>query len=117
MRPYPCLEVRAPVDLPRGKVFTALVEGPSMVPTLRHGDGVLVVRTARVRPGDVVVARFPGLPVLVVKRAVRMAGQGWWVRGDNEFATDDSRRYGAAQVVGRVVLRWWPRPGWVRRRP
>jgi phage repressor protein C with HTH and peptisase S24 domain len=100
-----------------GKMFTALVQGPSMVPTLRHGDAILVLRTARVLPGDVVVARFAGEPALVVKRAVRAQGAGWWVEGDNHLVRDDSRRYGDAEVVGRAVLRWWPRPRWLRRAP
>jgi nickel-type superoxide dismutase maturation protease len=99
-----------------GKVFTALVQGPSMSPTLRHGDAILVVRTSRVRPGDVVVARFADVPGLVVKRAVRVDGAGWWVEGDNQAVRDDSRRYGPARIVGRVLLRWWPRLGWLRRR-
>ncbi|MEH0843860.1 S24/S26 family peptidase [Micromonospora sp. CPCC 205711] len=89
------------------------VIGPSMSPTLRHGDALLVRPGGRaVRPGDVVVAVFrtrPGL--LVVKRAVRPQDGGWWVRGDNELITDDSRAYGVADVLGRVVARYWPRPG------
>jgi nickel-type superoxide dismutase maturation protease len=92
--------------------FTALVHGPSMAPTLRHGDAILVRRTARVRPGDVVVARFRSRPgLLVVKRAVRPEAGGWWLVGDNPFAGDDSRVYGVADPLGRVVLRCWPRPG------
>lgn len=80
-----------------------------MQPTLRPGDCLLVRRGARVRAGDVVVARFAARPgLLVVKRAVRPHGDGWWVQGDNPDVTDDSRRYGAAEVLGRVVLRWWP---------
>lgn len=79
-----------------------------MIPTLRHGDAILVLRTTRVRAGDVVVARFADVPALVVKRAVRPAGTGWWVEGDNELVRDDSRRYGSAEVIGRVLLRWWP---------
>lgn len=100
-------------------MFTALVRGPSMVPTLRHGDALLVREGGRaVRPGDVVVARFAARPDrLVVKRAVRPEGGGWWVRSDNPLVTDDSRAFGPAEVVGRVVCRWWPRPGLVRRRP
>jgi phage repressor protein C with HTH and peptisase S24 domain len=94
-------------------LFAVLVRGPSMVPTLRDGDALLVRRGGRaVRPGDVVVATFrvrPGL--LVVKRAVRARDGGWEVRGDNSLVTDDSRAYGVADVVGRVVLRYWPRPG------
>jgi len=86
-----------------------LVAGPSMVPTLRSGDAVLVRRRARVRSGDVVLGRFRGSPErLVVKRAVRPYDGGWWVQGDNPYGTDDSRRYGAVDVEGRVVWRYWP---------
>jgi phage repressor protein C with HTH and peptisase S24 domain len=82
-----------------------------MAPALRHGDAVLVRRGGRpVRPGDIVVVRFRSRPeLLAIKRAVRPEDGGWWVRGDNEFVTDDSRAYGVADVLGRVVLRWWPR--------
>jgi phage repressor protein C with HTH and peptisase S24 domain len=82
-----------------------------MTPALRHGDAVLVRRGGRaVRPGDIVVVRFRSRPgLLAIKRAVRAEDGGWWVRGDNEFVTDDSRAYGVADVVGRVVLRWWPK--------
>lgn len=85
-----------------------LVHGPSMSPTLRHGDALLVRRRARVRPGDVVVVRFPGVPGLFVKRAVRRVDAGWWVRGDNRLGSTDSDSYGTAEVVGRVILRYWP---------
>ncbi|WP_425558371.1 S24 family peptidase [Cryptosporangium japonicum] len=80
-----------------------------MVPTLRHDDHVVVHRTRRIRPGDVVVGSFPARPdLLVVKRAVRREGGGWWLVSDNEAVTDDSRRYGPAEVYGRVVVRCWP---------
>jgi phage repressor protein C with HTH and peptisase S24 domain len=95
------------------QLFTALVRGPSMVPVLRDGDAILVRRGAGIRPGHVVVARFPGLPGLVVKRAVRPVDGGWWVEGDNVAVADDSRRYGPAIVEGRALLRWWPRPTWL----
>jgi phage repressor protein C with HTH and peptisase S24 domain len=97
-------------------LFAALVQGPSMAPTLRHGDAVMVRLGGRpIRPGDVVVARFLTRPdLLVVKRAVRREPDGWWVVGDNEFVTDDSRVYGAAEIVGRVVLRYWPNPGLIK---
>jgi phage repressor protein C with HTH and peptisase S24 domain len=97
--------------------FTALVHGPSMAPTVRHGDRVLVrggaggAAARHVRAGDVVVARFRSRPdLLVVKRVVRRQGDGWWLAGDNPYGTDDSQAYGVADVFGRVLLRWWPRP-------
>ena len=93
----------------------ARVTGPSMVPTVRHGDRLLVRRLrdpGSVRPGDVVLARFPARPeLLVVKRVSRGVAGGHWVEGDNPLVTDDSRAFGAAVVVGRVVGRLWPRPG------
>jgi nickel-type superoxide dismutase maturation protease len=92
-------------------VFAVLVQGPSMAPTLRAGDALLVRRGARVRAGDVVVARFRSRPdLLVVKRAIREQDGGWWLRGDNDLVTDDSRAYGVADVIGRVLWRYFPRP-------
>jgi signal peptidase I len=94
---------------------TARVTGPSMVPTVRSGD-LLLVRRVRpsdvVRPGDVVLARFLSRPeLLVVKRVLRAVPGGHWVEGDNALVTDDSRAFGTAVVVGRAVARLWPRPG------
>lgn len=90
---------------------TVLVQGSSMLPTLRPGDCLVVRPGARTRPGDVVVARFPVRPdLLVVKRAVRPVDGLWWVESDNPAVTDDSRRYGPAEVLSRVVLRYWPLP-------
>jgi nickel-type superoxide dismutase maturation protease len=93
----------------------ARVTGPSMSPTVRSGDRLLVRRVTdrgSVRPGDVVLARFPARPdLLVVKRVRRPVDGGHWVEGDNPFVTDDSRSFGVAVVVGRVVTRLWPRPG------
>ena len=91
-----------------------------MSPTVRHGDRLLVrrVRPADVRPGDVVLARFPARPeLLVVKRVRRAVPGGHWGEGDNPFVTDDSRVFGTAVVVGRVVARVLPRPGRLRPPP
>ncbi len=99
----------------------ARVVGPSMSPTVRSGDRLLVRRLrspGRVRAGDVVLARFPArLDLLVVKRVRGAVASGHWVEGDNPFVTDDSRAYGPAVVVGRAVGRLWPRPGRLRPPP
>ena len=99
----------------------ARVAGPSMTPTVRSGDRLLVRRSGpgdRVGDGDVVLARFPARPgLMVVKRVRRVAPGGHWVEGDNPFVTDDSRAFGPAVVVGRVVARLWPRPGRLAGRP
>ncbi|XVU24596.1 S24 family peptidase [Actinoplanes sp. CA-054009] len=87
-----------------------------MVPTLRSGDALIVSRgSRRIRPGHIVVARFRSRPdLLVVKRAVRAQDGGWWIEGDNVLVEDDSRAYGVADVIGRAVIRYYPRPGRLR---
>jgi nickel-type superoxide dismutase maturation protease len=80
-----------------------------MVPTLRPGDRMVLWYGARVRPGDVVVVRHPFQhDLLIVKRAAERRGEGWWVLGDNPYAPNDSREFGAVPdglVVARAVLR------------
>ncbi|MCH0563997.1 MULTISPECIES: nickel-type superoxide dismutase maturation protease [unclassified Streptomyces] len=98
----------------------AEVTGPSMVPTLHHGDRLLVQYGARIRPGDVIVLRHPfQQDLLVVKRAVELRESGWWVLGDNGYAGGDSTDYGAVPeelVLGRVRFRYRP-PRPARRSP
>ena len=100
----------------------ALVRGPSMLPTLRPGDRVLVRYGARPRPGRVVVARYAD-GVVAVKRAVERRTHGWWLLGD---ATEDlapgavdSRVWGEIpddDVLAVVLARLWPRPAVLRAR-
>ncbi|MFK4143846.1 nickel-type superoxide dismutase maturation protease [Streptomyces sp. NPDC004065] len=98
----------------------AEVHGPSMVPTLHHGDRLLVQYGARVRPGDVVVLRHPfQQDLLVVKRAAERREGGWWVLGDNAYAGGDSTDYGTVPeelVLGKVWFRYRPRTS-ARRSP
>ena len=87
------------------------VRGPSMAPTLKDGDVVLARRGARATPGDVVVVTWAARPgQLSIKRAVRPDGDGWFVVGDNDLASTDSRELGAAVVHGVIRWRVWPRP-------
>ena len=94
----------------------AVVEGDSMEPTLSHGDRLLCRRVggSAVRPGQVIVVERPDRPGLVlVKRAVRREGAGWWVEGDNAGRSDDSRLFGPVPddlVLSRVIGRLAPRP-------
>ncbi|MFD6534131.1 nickel-type superoxide dismutase maturation protease [Streptomyces sp. NPDC060184] len=88
------------------------VTGPSMVPTLYHGDRLLVRYGAPVRPGDVVILRHPfQQDLLVVKRATERRPGGWWVLADNTFAGGDSTVYGTVPedlVLARAQLRFRP---------
>ncbi|WP_406202992.1 nickel-type superoxide dismutase maturation protease [Kitasatospora sp. NBC_01560] len=104
---------------PGGGALFGLIDvaGPSMVPTLREGDQLLVRYGARIRPGAVVVFRHPfQQDLLVVKRAAERRPKGWWLLSDNRPVDSDSRSYGAVPdelVLGRVLLRLRPRPAWL----
>jgi phage repressor protein C with HTH and peptisase S24 domain len=90
------------------RIGTVLVTGPSMVPTLRTGDCLVVRRGAAIRPGDVVVARYRVRPdLLVVKRALEPCDGGWLLGSDNPFVDGPE---GVADVEARVLLRYWPLP-------
>ncbi len=90
-----------------------------MVPTLRDGDRLLVLRWWRPRTGAVVLARYHSMPERhVVKRLGRCTPDGWLLASDNPFAGGDSRSHGPARVIGRVILHRAPgslRPRWVPR--
>jgi nickel-type superoxide dismutase maturation protease len=91
----------------------AEVSGPSMYPTLRHGDLLLVRYGAEPRAGDVAVLRHPfRQELLIVKRLAGRRESGWWVLGDNPAAEGDSRSFGAVPrelLLGRVLGRYRPR--------
>ena len=91
----------------------------SMEPALQPGDWLLVRRSLRpgrpprIRPGRLVIARYPGRPdLLLVKRAARREPGGWWLESDNPGAgAVDSRSFGVVPpelIEGRVVARYWP---------
>ena len=99
----------------------AEVMGPSMAPTLRPGDQLVVQYGAPLRAGDVVVLRHPmQQDLLIVKRVVERRAGGWWVLGDNPFVENDSREFGVvpdAFVLARARLRLRPLQAPADRRP
>ena len=96
-----------------------IVEGDSMLPTLKPGDRCLVKWGAQAQVGDVVVARRPDRPeTLVVKRLTAHESDGFWLEGDNHTGSHDSWVFGpvpADGLLGVLVLRYRPRPGLIRR--
>ncbi len=88
-----------------------IVEGDSMLPTLKPGDRCLVKWGAQVQVGDVVVARRPDRPeTLVVKRLTAHESDGFWLEGDNSTGSHDSWVFGAVQgedLLGVVRWRYW----------
>jgi nickel-type superoxide dismutase maturation protease len=102
----------------RWPLWRVAVAEHSMEPALRPGDWLLAWRGVRrgrppaIRSGQIVIARHPAEPsLLVVKRAVRRLPEGWWLSSDNAAAaTVDSREFGlvpADLIMGRLLLRYW----------
>ncbi|MGH2602294.1 MAG: S26 family signal peptidase [Dehalococcoidia bacterium] len=97
-----------------------VVRGPSMEPTLRDGDRLLVLRgpasLLRLGPDALVLARTSAVPDReIVKRiaAVRHSPRGplYLLLGDNPHASTDSRHFGAvprSSISGRILVRYWP---------
>ena len=94
----------------RWPLFRVAVTERSMEPALRPGDWLLVLRTRRAKPGQLVIARHPGKPdMLLVKRLTRRHADGsYWLGSDNPAAgAVDSSRFGPVAVLdGRVLLRY-----------
>jgi len=95
----------------RWPLIRAAVAERSMLPTLQPGDWLLARRSRRVRPGQIVLARHPGRPtLLLVKRAVRRESGGWWLESDNPApGAVDSRSFGPvppALIVGVLLFRY-----------
>jgi len=66
-----------------------------------------------IKPGQLVIARHPDRPdMLLVKRVAWRESAGWWLTSDNPGAGGvDSFRIGAIPphlIGGRVLLRYWP---------
>jgi nickel-type superoxide dismutase maturation protease len=95
----------------RWPIWRVRVTERSMEPALRSGDWLLALRTRRIRPGQIVLARHPERPdLLLVKRAAGRVDGGWWLASDNPAAgAVDSARFGAVAgslIEGRVLVRY-----------
>ncbi len=87
-----------------------ICEGPSMNPTLKDGEVVLVNRNAEIEVGDIVIAKHPiEQNSEIVKRISRINEHGnYFLIGDNPEDSNDSRQFGAVTreyIKGKVVAR------------
>jgi signal peptidase I len=62
--------------------FPATVSGTSMLPTLQDGQDIMVLKTKKVKIGDIVVANHPTYG-LIVKRVAAIKGSKVYLKSDN----------------------------------
>jgi signal peptidase I len=79
----------------------ATVRGTSMVPTLRDGQDIVVLKTSDFKVGDIVVAHHPEYN-LIVKRVSQINGSQVYLTSDNhnvEVSSETRVVNGVSQVV------------------
>ena len=81
-----------------------------MSPTLNDSDAVLIKPGAKVKVGDLVLAKHPyKLSVTIVKRVTEILPDGALIlKGDNPVESTDSRSFGSIspdRAIGTVVCR------------
>lgn len=90
--------------------FLVRIVGPSMQPALSNGELWLARKgVPKLESGQVVAFEHPMRPhLLEVKRLVREVDAGWWVEGDNQEFSTDSRTFGpinSQKIRGKLICR------------
>jgi nickel-type superoxide dismutase maturation protease len=83
-----------------------------MQPQLKAGDLIFLRKTQKLKVGQVAIARRPDRPnLLVIKRVKAVTKNGYWLEGDNQSESDDSRIFGEVEknlILGKFMFRYWP---------
>lgn len=93
-----------------GKRRAIRVEGDSMLPNLKDGDGILIDEDAKIEIGDIILAKHPfKKSVIILKRLTEIDENGnYFLVGDNPPESTDSRTFGALSakhILGKAVCR------------
>ena len=92
--------------------MVAKVEGSSMQPQLRAGDLIFLLKTQKLKVGHIAIAKRPDRPnLLVIKRVKAITKKGYWLEGDNQSESDDSRIFGEVDkdlILGKYIFKYWP---------
>ena len=85
---------------------TYKVKGNSMSPCLKEGDILIVKKTKKVKIRDIIALTNPQDQRTIVKRIIKIEDHKFFVQGDNESASTDSRDFGLIErdnIIGKIV--------------
>ncbi len=90
-----------------------IVSGSSMKPDYMPGDKLWVSKLTYIlgkpKVGDTIVLRDPRDHRLILKRILEIKRDGYFVKGNNEGASTDSRVFGLVKkedMIGKVFFRY-----------
>ena len=107
-----------PSSIPLFTLKRIRIIGRSMEPALHEGDWILFLYRSQGLSSDaltraigkiVLVRRTAAPDLLTAKRLVKKLDTGWWVEGDKQDQSTDSRHYltiSESEIVGRYLLRY-----------
>ena len=83
-----------------------VVEGKSMEPSFKEGERVLTFNFSSPKKGDVVVVKKK---INLIKRVQTIENNSYFVVGDNQNRSTDSREFGPVpkeEIVGKVLFKY-----------
>lgn len=87
--------------------------GHSMMPYLTPEDRVLISSLpylfSKPKIGDIVSFRESSTGEILLKRIVKISGDKYFLRGDNQSDSKDSRQFGFVknnQIIGKIILKF-----------
>lgn len=106
---YPYLIIIAVVVLIRTFLFTPIrVDGPSMNPTLKNGDIMILNKVAKVDRFDIVVIKSKRIDDVLIKRIIALPGETLEVNNGviyiNGKKIKDKYGYGKTSDVGKMKI-------------
>ena len=106
---YPYVIIIVVVVLIRTFLFTPVrVDGPSMNPTLKNGDIMILNKVSKIDRFDIVVIKSKKLDDVLIKRVIALPGESIEVRNGityiNGKKLNDKYAYGVTSDVGKMKL-------------
>ncbi|MGH7203860.1 MAG: signal peptidase I [Candidatus Levyibacteriota bacterium] len=91
-------------------IYKYKILGISMSPTLRDGQIIFLNRLSylfrKPQKGEIIACKDPRDQKILIKRITKIAGDNYFVEGDNKKYSTDSRVFGMirqSDIIGKVI--------------